>query len=147
MEKRPGIFRRLFKSAFKIANTLSVVWLLLCLLASYTSPASVKNLALLSLTIPFAILANIFFVVAWLFTSKKHRAIISLVALLVCYKLITVVFGLNFGANHDWARGADRVKIMSWNVHGLGLFNKPFNKEDKKKIAQVIKDEDPDIPF
>lgn len=145
MEQRPGIFRRLLKSAFKIANTLAIVWLLLCLLASYVSPASVKYLALLSLTIPFAILVNVFFVIGWLFTSKKLRAINSLIALLLCYKLIAVVFGLNYGAKHDWERAEDRVKIMSWNVHGLGLFNKPLNKDDKKNIAKVIEDEDPDI--
>lgn len=145
MEQRPSIFRRLIKSAFIIANLLAVVWLLLCLTASHTSPAEVKNLALFSLTIPFAIVVNIFFVIFWLFTAKKIRSLFSVIALLICYKLITIVFGLNYRAKHDWEPAKDRVKIMTWNVHGMGLFNKPLNKEDKDKIADVIKNESPDI--
>jgi endonuclease/exonuclease/phosphatase family metal-dependent hydrolase len=145
VEQRPGILRRLLKSAFIIANVLATIWLLLCLLAAYTSPAEVKNLGLFSLTIPFAIVVNLFFVVFWLFTSKKIRSLYSLIALLICYKLITIVFGLNYTAKQDWEPGKDRFKLMSWNVHGLGLFNKPLNKEDKKRIADIIKEESPDV--
>lgn len=118
---------------------------MLCLLASRTSPAEVRYLPLASLTIPFAVFANVFFVIAWLFTSKKFRSLFSLLALVLSYKLIMVVFGFNYNATQDFAKGPDRLKIMSWNVHGLGLFNKPLNKEDKRKIADVIKDESPDI--
>jgi endonuclease/exonuclease/phosphatase family metal-dependent hydrolase len=135
----------LIRSAFIIANLLAVIWLLLCLMASYTSPAEVKHLALFSLTIPFAIVVNIFFAVFWLFTRKKIRSLFSITALLICYKLITVVFGLNYYAKHDWEPAKDRIKIMTWNVHGMGLFNKPLNEADKDKIAEVIKDESPDI--
>lgn len=145
VEQRPSIFRRLLRNAFIIANMLAAVWLLLCLAASYTSPAEVNNIALLSLTIPFAIVVNIFFVVFWLFTSKKIRSLLSLIALLICYKLIPTVFGLNFTAKQDWDPAKDRIKVMTWNVHGMGLFNKPLNNEDKDKIADIIKDENPDI--
>lgn len=145
MEQRPGLFRRLLKNILIIANLLAVIWLLLCLMASKTSPAETRYLALFSLTIPFAIIANIFFAVFWLVTSKKIRSLFSIIALLICYQLITVVFGLNYRAKHDWETGKDRLKVMTWNVHGMGLFNKPLNKEDKDKIAEVIRTESPDI--
>jgi endonuclease/exonuclease/phosphatase family metal-dependent hydrolase len=145
VQQHPGIFRRLLRSSLIIINLGVVVWLFLCLAAAYTSPASVKYLAVFSLSIPFAIIANVLFAGLWLFTARKVRSLYSLITLLLCYKLIAVVFGFNYNAKHDWAPAADKVKIMTWNVHGLGLFNKPFNKEDKQKIADVIKEEAPDI--
>jgi endonuclease/exonuclease/phosphatase family metal-dependent hydrolase len=145
VQRSPGIFRKFLGSIFFILNVLAVVWLLLCLAAAYTSPASVKYLALFSLSTPFAIAANFLFMTGWLFSSTKKYSLFSLLALTICYKLIYMIFGFNYWTKHDWKAGEDRVKIMSWNVHGLGLFNKPLNKDDKKKIAQIIQQESPDI--
>lgn len=145
MQKKPRILRRLAKRALVSANVVVVAWLLLCLAASYTSPREVKYLALCSLTIPFALLFNAGFAVFWLFTTRRLFSLFSIGALLACYQLVLVVFGWNLVGRNDWKPAEDRVKVMSWNVHGLGLFNKPLNKEDKKNIARVIKDEDADI--
>ena len=145
MQNSPGRLRNFFRGLIFLLNLLVVAWLLLCLAASYASPAEIKYLALTSLTVPFAIVANCVFAIYWLFTSRKSRALFSILTLVVCFKLIKVVFGFNYGTDHDWAKGEDRIKIMSWNIHGLGLFNKPLNKEDKKKIAEVIENEAPDI--
>ena len=145
MEKRPGTLSKIVGNIVFIVNLLVVLWLALCFAASYISPAEVKYLALCSLTIPFAIVANVFFVLFWLFTNYKARSLYSLIVLLISYQLIITVFGFHYKAEHDMDSGPGRLKIMSWNVHGLGLFNKPFKKEDKNKIAEVIKAEAPDI--
>ncbi len=39
----------------------------------------------------------------------------------------------------------DGLKIMSWNVHGLGLFDKPLDKKRPEKIFSLVEKEQPDV--
>lgn len=39
----------------------------------------------------------------------------------------------------------DGLKIMSWNVHGLGLFDKPLDKNRPEKIFSLVEKEQPDV--
>jgi len=140
----PGFFSRLLGHTFLILNIGTIVWLGICAFVPYTSPTEVRNIALFGLTIPFAILANLFFVVFWLFTRKKLRFLLSLLALGICYKLVFTVFAFNFGKN-DMARLPGRVKIMSWNAHGMGIFKKPHDKAFDKRILDFLAEENADI--
>lgn len=37
------------------------------------------------------------------------------------------------------------LKIMSWNVHGLGLFDKPFDKKRPEQIFSLVEKQQPDV--
>ncbi len=39
----------------------------------------------------------------------------------------------------------DGLKILSWNVHGLGLFDKPVDKTKPEQIFELIEQQEPDI--
>lgn len=39
----------------------------------------------------------------------------------------------------------DGLKIMSWNVHGLGLFDKPVDKKMPEKIFNLVEKQEPDV--
>lgn len=39
----------------------------------------------------------------------------------------------------------NRLKVMTWNVHGLGIYDKPQDKSTPGKIIAVIKQNNPDI--
>lgn len=39
----------------------------------------------------------------------------------------------------------DGLKIMSWNVHGLGLFDKPVDKGMPEKIFNIVEKQQPDV--
>ncbi|HEY1031905.1 MAG TPA: hypothetical protein VGD89_09040, partial [Flavipsychrobacter sp.] len=97
----PHIFRRIFRYTFLLLNLAAIAWLALCAFAAVTSPLKVQYIALFSLTTPFAILVNVLFVCFWLFSSKKIRSLLSLIALSVCYKLVLTIFGLHFFAKQD----------------------------------------------
>lgn len=142
--KQPGFIRRLLSYTLLLLNIGSVIWLGLCAYAANTSPVEVKYIALLTLTTPFAVLANVFFVFIWLFTSKKLRSLLSVVVLVVCYKLIFTIFGFNYG-NNDMGKAPDRIRIMTWNVHGMGIFKVPRDKAFEKEILNYLKANDADI--
>lgn len=123
-----------------------IVWSVLCYAAAYVSPAKTDNIALFSLTTPFAIIANILFVLFWLFFSgKKLRSLLSAITLVLCSKVFLMVFGLNFFGGNDTAHHERTIKIMSWNVHGMGIFEKNGGNETAKKIMKLIQAQDADI--
>ena len=37
------------------------------------------------------------------------------------------------------------LKIMSWNVHGLGLFDKPLDKKRPEKMFNLVEQQQPDV--
>lgn len=104
-----------------------------------------RHLALFSLTTPFAVASNIGFVLFWLFSRKKSRLLLSLIPLVLCASMIPAVFGLNYFSKNDWEKGERRFKLMSWNVHAMGLFNPRETKKHAEGIIQFIKEENPDI--
>lgn len=52
---------------------------------------------------------------------------------------------MNYWGNNDMDRHSNSIKIMSWNSHGMGLHNRPRNKEFDKRLLQFIEDKDADI--
>ncbi len=122
------------------------MWSGLCYAAAFISPAKVKHLAVFNLTLPFVIIANIFFIVFWLiFSRRKWRCLISAIVLVSGYKVFLTVFGLNFFTKNDLGNHEQSIKIMSWNVHGLGLYEKHAGKETAQKILKFIKEQNADI--
>ncbi len=128
-----------------VFNLLTIVWLVLCYVASLNSPEKIGHLSLFSFTTPFAIAANIFFLNFWLFTQKRWRSLISLMALAASYKLIVTVFGFHFFQKNETAKKDNSLKVMTWNVHGLGIYDKPKNKKTPPGIFDLIDQESPDI--
>jgi endonuclease/exonuclease/phosphatase family metal-dependent hydrolase len=126
-------------------NIIAAIWLAFCALASIVSPATLPYLALFSLTTPFAIVVNVFFVVLWLFSGKKLRSLLSASALAACYKVVITIFGFNYFGTNDMLRKPTTIKIISWNAHGMGIFNRPQNKEFDEKILEFLKEENADI--
>lgn len=140
-----GLVNKLFRGIFLLLNFFAIIWLIICSIASVTEPAKVKYIALFSLTIPFAIIANVFFVFLWLFTSRKLRALLSAVTLIACYKVCLSVFGFHFFSKNDLVSRPETIKIVSWNAHGMGIYNRPRNKEFDKRLLEFIKSQDADV--
>lgn len=136
-------FATFFMLLLLLVNVLAVVWLFLCYAASMVNPASVQNIAIFSLSSPFAIIANVFLVIVWLLSGKKWGALLSFIALAICYKIVFAIFAFNFMGG-SVAKKAETVKVMSWNVHGMGIFDEPGNT-NAKKIMALVKAENPDI--
>lgn len=135
----------LFGYTLLLINILAAAWLFLCLYASHTSPEQSSYLPIASLSTPFALAANLIFIFLWSFTRKKWRILVSLVALICCNKLIRPVFGIQLLGRNDMTPTLKGLKIMSWNVHGLGLYDRPQDKTRPEKMFRLVDEQDPDI--
>lgn len=140
-----NIFRRIFSSTLFLLNIVAVIWLGICIAAAYTDPLQVKNIAIFSLTTPFAIITNLVFVILWLFSTHKLRALLSILVLVGGYKVTTTIFATNFFAGNNMERKKRTIKILSWNSHGMGVFNKPVDKAFDQKILDFLQAQDADI--
>ncbi len=145
--KKTSLFFRFLRSIYLLLNFLAVIWLALCQWASFYDPSDKPSLlSLFSFTIFFALLANVFFIVIWLFSQRKWRALLSLAAIILCWKITVPIFGFNFFGNNNIAvNSKGSLKIMTWNVHMFDLGEWTKDKTSKAKILKFIKEENPDI--
>lgn len=141
-----SLFLKLYRGVFLLLNLGAVGWLLLCRLAAFYNPAGDPHiLSLLSFTVFFAIIVNVFFVFFWLFTRRKLRSGLSLITLLICWNLVRSVVGLNYFGNNETGRNTGGLKVMTWNVHLFDLGEWTKDETSKAKIIKLIKAENPDV--
>jgi len=143
--QRRSFVRRALGGSLFAANVVCAAWLMGCFVASVVSPVQVRGLALLSLTTPFAVAANAAFVVFWIFSSHKLRLLLSVVALVAAYPVVVPVIGWNFFGKNDLSAGKGRLKVLAWNVHGLGLYGKPVDTSVPRRMMEYIRAEAPDM--
>lgn len=143
MQAWQGI-RTVVRNSLLLANVLAIGWLLACFWASFISALSISNLALFSLTTPFAVFANLVFIILWLFTSKKYRAFLSITTILIAHSIVLPLFAFHV-SNSKPDNTEASCSIMSWNVHGLGVYTVPFKKAVPEGIQDFIKQEHVDI--
>ena len=137
--------RRALGGSLFLMNVAAAVWLMTCFVASVVSPAEARYLALFSVTTPFAMVANAGFLVFWLFSSHKLRSLLPAVALVAAYPVVRPVFGWNFFGQNSLAAGQGRLKVMTWNVHGLGIYDLPVDTTVPWRMLDYVKQESPDI--
>ncbi len=138
--------RRFLGRIVLLLNLGAIVWLGICVAAAYTHPATVRYIAIFSLSTPFAILVNILFILAWLILStRKIRALLSTIALIASYKVVATIFAMNYFKQNDFSRQPNTIKVMHWNAHGMGLFDEPYSKAQKNKIIDYLTTVDADI--
>lgn len=138
--------RRVVGLLVSLLMITAAAWLLCCAAAGMVSPQRFRYLALFTITAPFAIIANIIIALCYLlFSRSRWRIIFPLLAIGFSFRLIPAVFGLHPFASQDMAPGAGKLKVMSWNVHGLGIFDRPRNRDADDEIIALIKDEAPDV--
>lgn len=138
--------RRFLGRIVLLLNLCAIVWLALCVASAYTDPASVRYIALFSLTTPYAVLVNVMFALAWvIFSTRKARALLSVLALVASYKVLGVVFGMNYFAHNDMKPAENRLKVMNWNAHGMGIFDNPDYHEQEQKMINYIAEVNADV--
>ncbi|RYG42599.1 MAG: hypothetical protein EOO01_22800, partial [Chitinophagaceae bacterium] len=146
MEKK-AILPRIFRGILLITNIGVIIWLLLCKYVSYINPANDPSvLSLISFTCFFALLGNLIFIVIWLLSKRKKRALFSIITIIICWNVVSPLYGINFlGRNKVAPTEEQGLKIMTWNVHMFDLGEWTKDKASKAKIIKLIKDENPDI--
>ena len=135
------------KSNFSLVNTILfilnavvVIALLLAYLANYLNPKIYFMPAIFGLFYPYLLLANLLFVVVWLFRVRKY-CLLSLLAILLGFNSFQRFY--QFKANGiAEEENKNLIKTMSYNVHIFGLYD---NENTQDEILDFLKKEKPDI--
>lgn len=122
-----------------------MIWLLACWASAYLSPARFGYAALLGPTTAFAVMANLVFVVFRFLSGRWLPAIYSLGTLLLTSSVSFTILGLNYWGKNDMEKRPGTIKVISWNVHGMGVFNRPRDKEFEEEMLAFLEKEDADI--
>lgn len=114
--KKPR-FRNVIKHVIFGTNVIVIMLLLCSLFAWRVSPLKTNFFSYVGLAFGFVLFANVFYLVFWLFFSKWKLALVSLAALLICYKPISTFFPVHLFSPRA---PEESIKILTYNVQGLG---------------------------
>jgi endonuclease/exonuclease/phosphatase family metal-dependent hydrolase len=127
-------------------NFLVIIALLLSYLSCYVSPAKFWIPAFAGLAFPYILLANLIFVVLWLFIRLKF-SLFSVVAIILGFNQIMASFQFHSGSKA--LADKDYFKVISYNVRNFDLYNYDknwvSNTTKRNKIFTFLKTESPDI--
>jgi len=106
----------------------------------YISPKTVPVFAVLSLAVPFLILANVAFIIYWLIRFKKHF-ILSTVVLAIGLLVSSPFF--KFSEKKNYLN--DDLTVMSYNVRMFNQYNSIKDHTISEKLEKLIAKKNPDV--
>ncbi|WP_188598963.1 endonuclease/exonuclease/phosphatase family protein [Polaribacter pacificus] len=121
-------------------NLVVAILLLFSYVLPYTSPLKVPLFAVLSLTVPFLTLCNVFFFVYWLLKLKK-QLLLSGSVLFLGWFFSSPLFQL---VSKEETTTSD-LKIMSYNVRMFNYYHWSTDSHLDDKAFEFIKRESPDV--
>lgn len=146
MAKQKKWFRKVVKFCFISLNVLAVVLLTLAVFIPNIRNEQFWPIGFIGLAFPYIVLMLFLSIVFWLIV-KPRLALISVMALLVGYKQISVFFGFSLAGYKIEAKDSTTLRIVTWNVQSFNGLTK--NKNTKRLIREdildLIKHYQPDI--
>jgi len=132
--------KTLFRYTVFMLNLAALATLLIAYASVYISPATIWWLAFFGLAYPFILLANILFVIYWMFTRWKV-ALVSLIAILAGYGHIRNYFQIN-----EKTGGVEGIVVCSYNVkHFSDVTEGISQKENTGRIEAYLRNRNADI--
>lgn len=140
-------FRVFTKSFFIFANIAVVLLFLLSCLVPYMNPRTWWFISFLGLAFPFLLVMVLFFLISWLLLRKPRLTIISIIALLLGIKSISVFFAFNKPGTFVYKKETGTIRIVTWNVARFIELKRNINKgsQTRLKMMELIKQQNADI--
>lgn len=132
--------RIILRFLFVIANIIAVVLLIVSAYSDRFSPDTSVLFPYLGLAFPLLCLANLCFILYWLFLRAWWLSLVGVVAFLVCWGPVTRYFPLN--SRQDVPK-EDALKILTYNVMAFGY--RDHTKTAPNPIIKYIAQSDADI--
>jgi endonuclease/exonuclease/phosphatase family metal-dependent hydrolase len=126
-------------------NILAALLLLLSYLAPFIDPAVFWPIAFAGLAYPALLVINVCFIVYWLLGKPKF-SLLSAIAILVGWSLVTSQIGFRLSAGGEIAKSAGLIRVMTFNAHYFKtVADNRNNKLIKDQMLDIIRTEQPDI--
>jgi len=135
-----------FHRFFVIINCIIAGIFLIACLVPYLNPSVWWFMGLLGLSVPYLALLLVFSVFFW-WIVKPAWSVISIIALLVGWKQLSVLFATNKYETFTEKKDSAHIRIVDWNIRSLvGLSDKADKKRiDRATIPETIITQNPDI--
>lgn len=139
-------YRRFTKIIFLILNILVAVVFLLACLAPYLDPQKWWAVSLIGLGFAFLIVTLIAFLLFWL-VFKPGYMLISILALAIGYKSISVFFAFHIPDKFDYDKPPGTLRVVHWNVARFVEWKRNNNKgsQTRMKMMDLIKEQNADV--
>ena len=138
--------KRIFNRFFIIINCILAGIFLTACLVPYLNPSVWWFMGLLGIAVPYLALLLVFSVFFW-WVINPVWSVISIIALLVGWKQLSVLFATNKYETFTEKKDSSYLRIVDWNIRSLvGLSNKADKKRmDRATIPETIITQNPDI--
>jgi len=139
-------FRRFIKKVFIVCNIIVAAVFLLACLVPYLNPQTWWFMSILGLGFPFLLLALLLFLIFWLFVKRKF-IFISIIAMLIGWKSISLLFSFHQQVRFDYKKPADRLRIVTWNVARFIELKRNTNEgsQIRLKMMELLKQQNADV--
>jgi len=139
-------FRRFIKKVFIICNIIVAAIFLLACLVPYLNPQTWWFMSILGLGFPFLLLALLLFLIFWLFVKRKF-IFISIIAMLIGWKSISLLFSFHQQVRFDYKKPADRLRVVTWNVARFIELKRNTNEgsQIRLKMMELLKQQNADV--
>ena len=124
-------FNDMVKWIIFVTNVVAIILLFFSFLSWRVSPLKTNLFSYIGLGFGLILLANICYLALWIIFSKWKFALISLSAILLCYKPVTTFFPLHFISGKEPEAA---IQILTYNVQGFP------NERDKNAAEHPILD-------
>jgi len=125
-----------------LLNCFAVLSLLLAYAAAAFSPETMGYFTLFGLAYPFALLANLLFMLFWYFKNRRY-ALISLSSILLGPAHLTAFFQISFSGSVDTK--SHQLKVLTYNVHVFDVFDKKDGPATRDAIYDLLNREQADV--
>lgn len=136
MKRLKGLDKLMF-----FINSIVAMMLLFAYLLPYVPPHKFAFISILSLTVPFLMMLNVFFVIYWLLKLKR-QLFLSFLILLFGYKHLLSLYKFSNSKNVE---DESNISIMNYNVRLFNVFEWIKDKNIQQSINEFIVQEQPDI--
>lgn len=124
-------------------NSIAAISLLLAYLATYVSPESIVWLPFFGLLYPVSLIANLLFIVFWVW-RKNWVFLLSFGVIALGFNHLSTIFATNSSSGDKIGAGTP-LKILSYNVRVFDLYNWTHNSETRDNIFNYIIHQNADI--
>ena len=136
--------RRVTKSFLIICNIVAAVFLVLGSYVKFFDPERWWFIGLLTLSLPYILIALIIFFFCWLL-AKKIWMLISLVAIAFCWRAVQNIFPFHISTTFAQEKNMNSIRVMSWNVEHFDILEYKTHPEKKEEMIKLVEQYRPDI--
>lgn len=141
-----GNSRRFVKRFFIFLNILAAVIFLIASIAPYLNPSEWWMLSFAGLGFALVFTLLILFALFWIIFRPRY-VFISLVALLIGWKSISVFFAFHSPDAFNYQKPKNQLRVVTWNVARFIELKRNNNKgsQTRLKMIEMIRDQNADV--